>query len=100
MKKKRIQGFTLIEMSVVIFIIGILLLLIMPKIGAQKNNAQKVGGEALSEVVQTQADLYRSDNSVTTVSLDQLRDSNYLNQKQYDEAVKEKININSDETKE
>ncbi|MDN2454230.1 competence type IV pilus major pilin ComGC [Lactobacillus sp. UCMA15818] len=96
-KEKRLSGFTLIEMSVVIFIIGILLLLIMPKIGAQKNSARRIGGEAFSEVVQTQADLYKSDTGDSVVSLDQLYEKNYLNKKQYEKAKAEKIVIDSDE---
>ncbi|MDC7953989.1 competence type IV pilus major pilin ComGC [Liquorilactobacillus mali] len=96
-KEKRLSGFTLIEMSIVIFIIGVLLLLIMPKLGAQKSNAQKIGGEAFTEVVQTQADLYKSDTGDSTVSLDQLYEKSYLSKKQYEKAKNEKIVIDSDE---
>ncbi|KRL05577.1 MAG: competence type IV pilus major pilin ComGC [Liquorilactobacillus hordei] len=96
-RKKNMSGFTLIEMSIVIFIIGILLLLIMPKLGAQKSNAQKIGGEAFNEVVQTQADLYKSDTGESAVSLDQLYAKNYLNKKQFEKAKNEKIVIDSNE---
>ncbi|MCP9315902.1 prepilin-type N-terminal cleavage/methylation domain-containing protein [Liquorilactobacillus nagelii] len=36
MGKKKVQGFTLIEMSIVLFIIALLILIILPNIGSQR----------------------------------------------------------------
>ncbi|KRL03978.1 competence type IV pilus major pilin ComGC [Liquorilactobacillus oeni] len=88
-KNKVYQAFTLVEMSIVLFIIGLLILIILPNIGSQRNRAQNVGNEALSDVVQTQADLYRNEHADQgTVTLDDLKKDSYLSQRQYEQAKK------------
>ncbi|KRL02717.1 competence type IV pilus major pilin ComGC [Liquorilactobacillus capillatus] len=91
--RKQWSGFTLIEMSIVMFIISLLILIILPNIGKQRDNARGVGNQALGDVVQTQADLYRNETDKEVVTLEDLKGSGYLNEKQYNEAKKAKIKV-------
>lgn len=95
-KKRRVthgdrKGFTLLEMSIVIFIIALLIMIIVPNITKQKDHATSVHTEALQTMVQTQAELYLEDQQNekepdTDVSLKELFEKNYLTQKQYNKA--------------
>lgn len=91
--KSRTNAFTLIEMSIVLFIIALLILLILPNINSQKDRAQTVSNQALNQVVQTQADLYRDQYDAPSVSLDDLKKEGFLNDAQYQKAVKAKIKV-------
>ncbi|KRM87027.1 competence type IV pilus major pilin ComGC [Liquorilactobacillus vini] len=91
--KSRTNAFTLIEMSIVLFIIALLILLILPNINSQKDRAQTVSNQALNQVVQTQADLYRDQYDTPSVSLDDLKKEGFLNDAQYQKAVKAKIKV-------
>lgn len=93
MGKKKIQGFTLIEMSIVLFIIALLILIILPNIGSQRQRAQMVSDQALVHVVQTQADLYRDQFDTKNVSLEDLKKEGFLSESQYKKAIKEKIQV-------
>lgn len=91
--KARFQGFTLIEMSIVLFIIALLILIILPNVGSQRQRAQSVSDQALVEVVQTQANLYRDQFDTKSVSLDNLKKEGFLSEAQYQKAVKEEIKV-------
>ncbi|MFT8393641.1 MAG: competence type IV pilus major pilin ComGC [Liquorilactobacillus ghanensis] len=91
--KARFQGFTLIEMSIVLFIIALLILIILPNVGSQRQRAQSVSDQALVEVVQTQANLYRDQFDTKSVSLDDLKKEGFLSEAQYQKAVKEEIKV-------
>ncbi|ANZ58314.1 competence protein ComGC [Fructilactobacillus lindneri] len=90
MKRK---GFTLIEMTVVLFIISLLILIIIPNLGAQKKHANSVHGSAMVSVVQTQIDSYHDETGDNNVSMNKLVASNYLTDKQAKQANDEKIII-------
>lgn len=94
MQRKK-KGFTLIEMTIVLFIIGLLILIIVPNISHQKNRANTVHTGAMTTVVQTQLDTTEK----KTASLDELQKAGYLTDKQVKIAVKEGIKINGDEVK-
>ena len=50
--KKRRQGFTLLEMSIVLFIISLLILIMIPNLTKQRQNASKIHQRAMVNVIQ------------------------------------------------
>lgn len=90
--KKR-AGFTLLEMSIVLFIISLLILIVLPNLAQQRQNANRIHRNAMVSVVQTQVDAYENETGSSSVSLDQLREHNYLTPAQVQKAKKEGIAI-------
>lgn len=88
------EGFTLIEMTLVLFIISVLLLLIIPNIGSYQGTAQETGNSALETVVQTQIDLYEMKKHTTPNTLEDLHGDGFLSESQYSE-VKRLFTIDS-----
>ncbi|WP_207701159.1 competence type IV pilus major pilin ComGC [Candidatus Enterococcus ferrettii] len=80
-KKKKLEGFTLLEMMVVLFVIGILLLLFVPNIMKQKESAQGKNDESIAKVVETQMEVYELDTG-TRPTLEVLVDKEYITEKQ------------------
>ena len=60
MKTKK-KGFTLIELLVCLFIIGLMMLLIIPNIAQQRKTAQDKSDEAIVRVVKAQQQAYMID---------------------------------------
>ena len=84
MKTKK-KGFTLIELLVCLFIIGLMMLLIIPNIAKQREEAKKKSDAAIVHVVKTQQQAYmleKNTNDVPTVQ--QLLDAKYIDEKQLD----------------
>ena len=98
MKRKR-YGFTLIEMAIVLFIISLLILIILPNIGTQWKHANTVNDKALQTQLNTQAELYMDEKNTNTVTIDELKSANYLNNDQYDQIKKKNIEIKLDNGK-
>lgn len=96
-KKRKYSAFTLVEMSVVLFIISLLILLMLPNIAAQRKNAMKINKQALQTELNTQAQLYLSDKNVQSVSLDDLTKAHYLTKEQYEMIKREGLTIQVDE---
>lgn len=96
MRRKK-EAFTLIEMTIVLFIIGLLILIIAPNINHQKDRANSVHTSAMTTVVQTQLDTYLDAKEKKTASLGELQKAGYLTAKQVKIAVKEGIKINGDD---
>ncbi|MGN1279625.1 MAG: competence type IV pilus major pilin ComGC [Limosilactobacillus sp.] len=90
---KRQPAFTLLEMSIVLFIISLLILIILPNLSRQRQNASRIHRDAMVSVVQTQADAYENETGDTSVSLEQLKQHDYLTAAQVQKAKKEKIAI-------
>ena len=67
MKKllKKKKGFTLIELLICLFIIGLMMLLIIPNIAKQREEAQKKSDAAIVKVIKNQQELYQLDKNVT-----------------------------------
>ncbi|EOT40914.1 MULTISPECIES: competence type IV pilus major pilin ComGC [Enterococcus] len=61
-EKKQHSAFTIIEMLVVLFIISILLLLFVPNLSKQKDEAEKGGETAVVKTVETQIELFKLNN--------------------------------------
>ncbi|SFK08683.1 competence protein ComGC [Marinilactibacillus piezotolerans] len=85
---KEESAFTLIEMTLVLFIISVLLLLIIPNIGSYQGTAQDTGNSALETVVQTQMDLYEMEKHAAPNTLEDLHGDGFLSESQYSEVKK------------
>lgn len=70
MKKllKKKKGFTLIELLICLFIIGLMMLLIIPNIAKQREKAQEKSDAAIVKVIENQQELYLLDNKDATGS--------------------------------
>ncbi len=90
---KRRKAFTLIEMSIVLFIIALLVLIILPNLGSQRKHATKVHEDAMVNVVQTQIDLYEDNTGKDVTSYADLEGGDYLTSAQVAKAQKENIVI-------
>ncbi|MFC6176994.1 prepilin-type N-terminal cleavage/methylation domain-containing protein [Companilactobacillus huachuanensis] len=93
MKKTR-KAFTLIEMVIVLFIISLLLLIMIPNLVQQKDNASKRSEEAFKTTLVTQAGLYmenhpeksNTDKDKEVVTIKDLKDGNYITDAQVNKA--------------
>lgn len=61
-KHTKRRGFTLIEVVTTIFIIGLLILLVLPNVNNVRKFAEQKQQTALVQTIQTQVDLYLSEN--------------------------------------
>ena len=93
LKQLNQQGFTLIEMVMVLFIISILMLLIVPNVVKQKDSIDEQGTEALVTVIQTQVEPYELDGAKGAASLVSLQEQGYLSAKQVKQASAKSITI-------
>ena len=91
--KKKQSGFTLLEMSIVLFIISLLVLIMLPNLSKQRKHANSIHGKAMTSVIQTQIDAYENENGTDNVSLEELNKANYLTDAQVQQAHHEKIVI-------
>ena len=84
MKTKK-KGFTLIELLVCLFIIGLMMLLIIPNIAQQRKTAQDKSDEAIVRVVKAQQQAYMIDLKTNDIpTLEQLKEKGYINDSQVD----------------
>ena len=91
MKKllKKKKGFTLIELLICLFIIGLMMLLIIPNIENQRKEAQKTSNAAIVKVIENQKELYKIEKKTDTEpSLQQLQEGKYITQEQADAYTK------------
>ncbi|MFC6181096.1 competence type IV pilus major pilin ComGC [Lactiplantibacillus daowaiensis] len=93
------KGFTLIEMVIVLAIIALLMLIIVPNLNNQRESAGKRQKEALTQVVENQAEMYANDNDIKNsdwkeqITFEKLEHDGYLNKKQIEKAKKQDIKI-------
>ncbi|WP_225422933.1 competence type IV pilus major pilin ComGC [Companilactobacillus jidongensis] len=85
--KKTKKAFTLIEMVIVLFIISLLLLVMIPNLGAQKNNASTKSEDAFVTTMQTEIDMYDGDG-VSIPTWRNLKDDGYISENQFKRASK------------
>ena len=62
MKRKKFKAFTLIEMIIVLFIIGMLMMIFVPNLSQKGNYAQKKSDIVIAKVVQQEIELYKAEN--------------------------------------
>lgn len=92
-KLKKRTGFTLLEMSIVLFIISLLVLIMLPNLSQQRKNANRIHGNAMTSVIQTQVEAYENDTGKNATTLEQLQNDNYLTASQVKKARQEHIRI-------
>lgn len=78
MKRLRNEGFTILEMMIVLSIIALIFLLTLPNIQQKQDIIRGKGCEALIEVVNAQALLYEIDHLVPPSSIQDLISEGYL----------------------
>lgn len=91
MKKK--SAFTLIEMTIVLFIISLLILIVVPNISGQKKHAENIHANAMTTVLQSQVDAYLAEIPNQKLTIQELIDKGFLTQRQADQANSEGIKI-------
>ncbi|WP_171301599.1 competence type IV pilus major pilin ComGC [Enterococcus cecorum] len=62
MKRKKFKAFTLIEMIIVLFIIGMLMMIFVPNLTKKGIDAQKKSDIAIAKVVKQEIELYKAEN--------------------------------------
>lgn len=83
--KKLFEGFTLVEMLVVLLVISVLVLIFIPNIAGQREKATEAGNEAVVKVVETQMEMYRLDKGTNSQPTgEELVDGGYIKQEQWD----------------
>lgn len=75
---KKQEGFTILEMIIVLSIIALIFLLTLPNIQQKQKIIQNKGCEALIEVVNAQILLYEIDHLVSPDSIGQLISEGYI----------------------
>lgn len=92
--RKSRGGFTLIEMTIVLFIISLLIMIVIPNLSNQRKHAQTVHTSAMKSMVQAQIDAYQSQHPTDSqVSYEDLSNGGYLTKKQISQAKREGIKI-------
>lgn len=89
----RQPAFTLLEMSIVLFIISLLILIVLPNLAQQRKHADRVQGNAMVAVVQTQIDAYENETGSNRVSYELLQSKDYLTRAQVQRARRDHIAI-------
>jgi competence protein ComGC len=74
MKKKLQEGFTLIEMMIVLLIVSILVMLFIPNLMQGKETVRKQGDSAVVKSVETQIDLFELENNRKMTEEDMTRE--------------------------
>ena len=85
MKKllKKKKAFTLIELLICLFIIGLMMLLIIPNIANQRQKAQEKSDAAIVKVIENQQELYQLDKNVKDKpDVSTLKKDGYITQEQ------------------
>lgn len=75
---KKQEGFTILEMIIVLSIIALIFLLTLPNIQQKQKIIQNKGCEALIEVVNAQILLYEIDHLVSPTGIEQLISEGYI----------------------
>lgn len=94
------KGFTLIEMTIVLFVISLLILIIIPNLTNQRKNAETIHTSAMTSIVQSQIDSYLNEHpDDLDVTYAELQKDGYLTKKQVQKAKSKGIRIRNNEAK-
>lgn len=77
------EGFTLLEMAIVILIVAALLLIIIPNVGNVSESVDETTDDALKNTVETQAVIYEIDEE-GEATLEALEGTGYITEEQAD----------------
>lgn len=83
---KNSKAFTLVEMLIVLIIVSVLSLLIIPNIGDTTKKVDKEAQYALTQVIKSQASLYKLETGIEP-TLDVLLKGSYLTAEQVEKAT-------------
>lgn len=92
-KRRKYQGFTLLEMLIVLFVIAVLIILFVPNLMKQTDGINKQGDAALEKVIVTQSEMYYLDNNERPKSTDDLLKGGYISKDQKEKADKLEIKV-------
>lgn len=79
---KNEDGFTLIEMLLVLLVISVLIILIIPNIAAQSSNVQDTGCDAQVKMVQSQVEAYTLNEGSDPANINALVTGGYITDEQ------------------
>lgn len=82
MQDRKKNGFTILEMMIIMTVVVLLILLVLPNIQQKEKIIRAKGCEALIEVVNSQIILYEIDEGKTPTDLSQLISKGYLKESQ------------------
>ncbi len=95
MKTKK-KGFTLIELLVCLFIIGLMMLLIIPNIAQQRKTAQDQADKAIIKVIETQQQSYMLEHNTKQIpTVEELLSKEYIDAKQVEAYNQAKANASA-----
>ena len=95
MKTKK-KGFTLIELLVCLFIIGLMMLLIIPNIAQQRKTAQDKADKAIIKVIETQQQSYMLEHNTKQIpTVEELLSKEYIDAKQVEAYNQAKANASA-----
>nr|WP_263313180.1 competence type IV pilus major pilin ComGC [Mammaliicoccus sp. Marseille-Q6498] len=94
---KKDEGFTLIEMLIVLLIISILLIIIIPNISKQSETVKTTGCKAQVKMVAGQVEAYTLKHDAKPSSINDLVNEGYINEKQLTCKSGESISIQNGE---
>ncbi|HCM89511.1 MULTISPECIES: competence type IV pilus major pilin ComGC [Vagococcus] len=92
-KNKKYEGFTLLEMLIVMFVIAILIVLFVPNLMKQTDGINKKGDIALEKVIETQSEMYYLDKESRPTSTKELFDGGYISKEQKKKADELEIKV-------
>ena len=96
---KKQDGFTLIEMLIVLAVITLLLVLVVPNLATQNHDIQNKGEQALIQMAENQTQVYYIDHGRHPSSIKQLDNEGYLSTDEVANGQKKLIYVDGDPTK-
>lgn len=80
------DGFTLLEIMIVLIVVGLLMAIIIPNVAGQRDRVQNQARVNIAEVIETQVSTYELVSGNSEVTLTMLYSDDYLTERQYNEA--------------
>lgn len=93
LKKTNNEGFTLLEMLIVMFVIAILIVLFVPNLMKQTGKISSDGDIALEKVIEAQSEMYFLENNKRPETTQQLVDGKYISKEQKKKADELSIEV-------